>query len=115
MLKYLFNTDVQNDEMLERKPIVKMNKKNNYFFLQKEVKRAKMNIESFNLLSNKKKHGSDLFQKALNETFSQSTYMIKQIDKIGTIDTKNSLFLQEMHTILHQLNNIYDDIYGGSK
>lgn len=83
--------------------------------LFKGNQRTKKNIEKCNHIKSNKKQ-IKLFSKALIDLFTQSKFMLKQIDKLNNnIDDKNKFYIQEMINNMLQLNNLFNSIYGGSK
>ena len=64
--------------------------------LFKGNQRIKKNIEKCNHIKSNKKQ-IKLFSKALIDLFTQSKFMLKQIDKLNNnIDDKNKFYIQEM-------------------
>jgi len=75
--------------------------------LFKENKKAGENIEKCKYYKTNKKQVK-LLNDALTELFNQSTFMLKQINKLNnSIDNKNKYYIQEMITNLSQINNIF--------
>jgi hypothetical protein len=81
--------------------------------LEKQNKKTGINIEKCNSCKTNKSQ-IKLIYNALTNLFTQSKFILKQINKMKdkNIDLENEIYIQEMLTNITELNNIFDTIYG---
>lgn len=84
--------------------------------LEKQNKKTGINIEKCNSCKTNKSQ-IKLIYNALTNLFTQSKFILKQINKMKdkNIDLENQIYIQEMLTNITELNNIFDTVYGRVK
>jgi len=80
--------------------------------LEKQNIKTGINIEKCNSCKTNKSQ-IKLIYNALTNLFTQSKFILKQINKMKdtNIDIENEIYIQEMLTNITELNHIFDTIY----